>query len=254
MEAGQSPVQGQRGSEQSERLDWVAPECLPALSLRFCIGKCVEPAKTDVPHSPPAQPLPRPQGAPNPSQASHPPCGTWHPPTQPPHHPAKQVVVPSAEPPSQPEPARHQEPAVIHHEASCQPRVQRITRIRRVYRLPFKMFCAPRWTSPSPGTTTTITGPPNHPASAQECPAILSRASGQARRARRAGRSHGHTLRGSPHVTQWLNNFFALPLSVSPLLNASLSGGTAGGRAPQTLEAGISPQDSDRTRMENPQI
>lgn len=259
MEAGQSPVPGKRGSEQSESLGWVAPESSPALSLRFYIGKHVEPMETAAPQPPPAHPLPRARGASHPCQASCLPSGTCRPPSSPPHHPTEQAVVPDAKSPSQP--AGYQEHTVIQRGISYLSRAQRATRLRHIFHLPLKMYCTPMWTCTSPATTpaTTpgITGPPNHPANTQECSTPLQRASSQPRRVRRAGRSRGHSLRGSSHVTQWLNNFFSLPLSsVTPQLEASLRGGRARGRvlrAFRMLRARIS-QDSDRTPMENPQI
>lgn len=254
MGVGQCPVQGKGGSEQSTRWNWVAPESLPALSLRFCIGKHAEPTETDVPHSPPAHSLLRAPGASHPSRASHLPRGTCHSPSRPPHRPAEEAVIPDAESASQP--AGHQEHDAIHRGArGLSRRAQRATRLHRVFRLPLNMHCAPVWTCPSPATIPAITGPPNHPANPQECPAHLQRASDQPRRARRARRSRGLSLRGSPHLTQWLNNIFTLPLScVAPQRDASVRGYRAGGRALQTLGAGVFPQDSDSTPLENPQI
>ncbi|XP_023380154.1 protein PML isoform X4 [Pteropus vampyrus] len=216
----------------------------------------MEPTETAAPHPPPAHPLPRARGASHPCRASRLPSGTCRPPSWPPHHPTKQAVVPDAESPSQP--ARCQERTVIQRGISYLSRAQRVTRLRHIFHLPLKMYCTPMWTSTSPATTpaTTpaITGHPNHPANPQECTTPLQRASGEPRRARRAGRPRGRSLRGSSRVTQWLNNFFSLPLSsVTPQFDASLRGGRAGGRVLRMLRAGIS-QDSDRTPMKNPQI
>lgn len=260
MEADQSPVPGKRGSKQSECLEWVGPESLPALSLRFCIGKHVEPTETAAPHPPPAYPRPRARGASHLCRASRLPSGTCRSPSWPPHDPTEQAVIPDAKSPSQA--AKYQEHTVIQRGISYLSRAQRATRLRHIFHLPLKMYCTPMWTCASPATTlattpaTTpaITEPPNHPANPQECTTPLQRASGQPRRARRAGRSRGHSLRRSPHVTQWLNNFFSLPLSsMTPQLDASLRGGRARSRVLRMLRAGIS-QDSDRTPMENPQI
>lgn len=257
--AGQSPVQGKRGSKQSERLDWVASKSLPALNLRFCIGKCLEPTETVATYCRPAHPLLRALGTSQTCRASrlsrlsrgisH--CLAW-----PPYNPTKQAVIPDAKSPSQP--ADYQEHTAIHRGISCLPRrIQRAIRPRHIH-LPFKAYCTPTCTCPSPmvqTTTLAITGPPNHPATPQEGLASLQKATSQPRPAQRAGRSLGHSLRGSPQVAQWLNNFFALPLaSVAPQLDASLKEGRAGGQSPQTLGAGLSPQDSDRTPVENPQI
>ncbi|KAF6352099.1 PML nuclear body scaffold [Rhinolophus ferrumequinum] len=214
----------------------------------------VEPTETDVPHSPPAHSLLRAPGASHPSRASHLPRGTCQPPSRPPHRPAEEAVIPDAESTSQP--AGHQEHDAIHRGASClSRRAQRAIHLRHVFRLPLKMHCAPRWTCPSPATIPAITGPPNHPANPQECPSHLQRASDQPHRARRASRSRGLSLRGSRHIAQWLNNFITIPLSsVAPQVNASVRGYRAGGRVLQTLGAGVFPQDSDRTPLENPQI
>ncbi|KAM5242867.1 protein PML isoform 2-T2 [Hipposideros larvatus] len=207
----------------------------------------VEPMETAVPHSMPAQPLL------NARRASHP-SAICHPLSWPPHRPAEQAAVSDAESPSQS--PGHQEHAAIHRGASyLSRRAQRAIRVRYISRFPLKVHCDPMWTCPSPAITPAITGPPNHPANPQECPAHLQRASDQPRRARRAGRSRGHSVRGSSVIAQWLNNFFTLPLSsVGPQLAASLRGCRARGRAVQILGAGISPQDSDRTPTENPQI
>lgn len=256
MVAGQSSLQRQGGSEQSERLDWVAPELLLALSLRFCIGKCVEPTETTAPYSLPAQPLLRAPGAP---------CTLWpfrlsrgmrYHLTWTPHNPAKQAAVLDAKSPSQP--AGHQEnPAVYRGISYPSRRTHRAIRLHHIFRLPRKVYCAPTRTCPSPmaqATTLAITEPPNHPANPQECLACFQRAISQPRLARRAGRSLGHFLRGSLGVAQWLNKF-AFPLSsVAPQLDTSLRQGRSEGQSPQTLGAGVSPQDSDRTPVESPQI
>ncbi|XP_007197796.2 protein PML isoform X3 [Balaenoptera acutorostrata] len=205
-----------------------------------------------------AHPPPRAHRASQPCRASRLPRGTCRPPAWPPHHPAEQAAVPDAECPGQP--AAHQEQAAIHRGINfLSRRAQRNPRLRHILRLPLRVYCAPMWTcSPSQGpvqaTTPATTGTPSQPANPQECPARLQRASGQPRRAGQAARSRGRSLRGSPRVAQWLNNFFALPLSVAPQLDASLRGGLGGGRAPQTLGAGVSPGDSGRAPMENPQV
>ncbi|XP_068411416.1 protein PML isoform X2 [Eschrichtius robustus] len=218
----------------------------------------VEPTETVAPPSSPAHPPPRAHRASHPCRASRLPRGTCRPPAWPPHHPAEQAAVPDAECPGQP--AAHQEQAAIHRGINfLSRRAQRNPRLRHILRLPLRVYCAPMWTcSPSQGpvqaTTPATTGTPSQPANPQECPARLQRASGQPRRAGQAALSRGRSLRGSPRVAQWLNNFFALPLSVAPQLDASLRGGLGGGRAPQTLGAGVSPGDSGRAPMENPQV
>ncbi|KAK1338570.1 hypothetical protein QTO34_019224 [Cnephaeus nilssonii] len=170
--------------------------------------------------------------------------------------PTKQAI-PDATSPSQP--AGHQEHAAIHRGIShLSRRTQRAIRLRHIH-LPLKPHRAPLWTCPSlmaQATTLTITEPPIHSASPQECLACLQKpAISQPRLVRQAGRSLGHSLRGSSHVAQWLNNFFAFPpSSVAPQIDASFTGVRAGGQSPQILGAGISPQDSDRTPVENPQI
>ncbi|XP_060009644.1 protein PML isoform X3 [Lagenorhynchus albirostris] len=219
----------------------------------------MEPTETVAPPSSPAQPTPRARRASHPCWASLLPRGTCQPPAWPPHHPAEQAAVPDAVCPGQP--AAHQEQAAVHRGINfLSRRAQRNPRLRHILRLPLRVYCAPMWTcSPSQGpvqaTTPATTGTPSQPAGPQECPARLTMANSQPRRAGRAARSRGRSLRGSSRVAQWLNNFFALPLSsVAPQLDASLRGGVGGGRAPQALGAGVSPGDSGRAPMENPQV
>ncbi|XP_059513338.1 protein PML isoform X2 [Myotis daubentonii] len=218
-------------------------------------NSCLEPMETAATYSRPTRPLLRALRASHTCRASRPPRGTCRFLAWPPHNPTTQVI-PDATSPSQP--AGHQEHAAIHRGIShLSRRIQRAIRLRHIH-LPLKPYCAPRWTCPSPlvqATTLANTEPPNHPANLQECLACLQKpAINQPRLVQRAGRSLGHSLRGSSHLAQWLNSFFALPPSVAPQIDASFRGGRAGGQSPQTLGAGISPQDSDRTPVENPQI
>ncbi|XP_070286611.1 protein PML isoform X3 [Myotis yumanensis] len=218
-------------------------------------NSCLEPMETAATYSRPARPLLRALRASHTCRASRLPRGTCRFLAWPPHNPTTQVI-PDATPPSQP--AGHQEHAAIHRGISHPSRrIQRAIRLRHIH-LPLKPYCAPRWTCPSPmvqATTLANTEPPNHPANLQECLACLQKpAINQPRLVQRVGRSLGHSLRGSSHLAQWLNSFFALPPSVAPQIDASFRGGRAGGQSPQTLGAGISPQDSDRTPVENPHI
>ncbi|XP_032720918.1 protein PML isoform X2 [Lontra canadensis] len=201
-------------------------------------NSCTEPTETAVPHSSPAHRLPRAQGAYRLYRASRLPPGACRPPAWSSHRPAEQAAVSEAEFPHQL--ASHQEDAAICHRrgTSFLPRrAQRTTRLHRIFRLPLKVYCKPGWTYPPPevqATTPATTGPPSHPASAQEGPFRLQRAMGQRsrRRARGAVRSVGCSLRGSP-VAQWLNNFFALPLSsVAAQLDTSVSGENGGRQSP----------------------
>ncbi|KAM5337664.1 protein PML isoform 2-T2 [Glossophaga mutica] len=166
-----------------------------------------------------------------------------------------QAAILDAKPPSQP--ATHQDPAAIHRGVSYPSRrTQRATRLHHIFRLPRKAYCAPTWTCPPmvQATTLAVTEPPNHSANPQEYLACFQRAISQPRLVRRAGRSLGHYLRGSLRVARWLNKF-AFPLSsVAPQLDTSLRRGRAEGQSPQTLGAGVSPQDSDRIPVESPQI
>lgn len=206
---------------------------LPALSLRFCVGKCTESTETATPHASPAHPLPRAQGAFRLCWASRLPHGACRPPARSSHHPA---AVSEADSPSQP--ARHQEEAAIRPRRGTGPlsrRVQRTTRLGRIFRLPLKVYCKPMWTYPAPAvqaTTPAATGPPGHPVGAREGPCFFQRAMGHRRRARGAVRSLGCSLRGSPNIAQWLNNFFALPFSaVAAQLDTSLNSGNEGGQS-----------------------
>ncbi|XP_057579281.1 protein PML isoform X3 [Hippopotamus amphibius kiboko] len=235
------------------------PRSLPALSLRFCVGKRVEPTETVAPPSSPAHPTPRARRASYPCRASRLPRGTCRPLACPPHHPDAQAAIPDAKCPSQS--AGHQEQAAVHRGISfVSRRAPGTPRIRHILRLPLKLYCGPLWTCPpstaqatTPAATTI--GPPSQPAGPQDPPARLQRASGQPRWVGQAARARSHSLRGSPRVAQWLNNFFALPLSpVAPQLGASVLGGLRGGRAPQTLGAGVSSGDSGRAPVENPQV
>ncbi|XP_022367983.1 protein PML isoform X5 [Enhydra lutris kenyoni] len=201
-------------------------------------NSCTEPTETAVPHSSPAHRLPRAQGAYHLYRASRLPPGACRPPAWSSHRPAEQAAVSEAEFPHQL--ASHQEDAAICHRrgTSFLPRrAQRTTRLHRIFRLPLKVYCKPGWTYPPPevqATTPATTGPPSHPASAQEGPCRLQRAMGQRsrHRARGAVRSVGCSLRGSP-VAQWLNNFFALPLSsVAAQLDTSVSGESGGRQSP----------------------
>ncbi|XP_034850607.1 protein PML isoform X2 [Mirounga leonina] len=193
-------------------------------------NSCMEPTETAAPHSSPAHPLPRARGAYRLSRASRLPPGACRPLAWASHHRAEQAADPEAKSPSQP--ASHQEDAAICHRrgTSFLPRrTQRTAHLHRIFRLPLKVYCKPLWTYPPPkvqATTPATMGPPGHPADAQEGPCHLQRAMGQrhCRRGRGAVRSLGCSLRGSPNVAQWLNNFFALPLSsVAAQLDTSLS-------------------------------
>lgn len=216
----------------------------------------MEPMETAATYSRPAHPLLRALRTSHTCPASRLPRGACNFLAWPPHNPTKQVI-PDATSPSQP--AGHQEHAAIHRGISRLSRkIQRAIRLRHIH-LPLKPYCAPLWTCPSPmaqATTLTITEPPNHSANHQECLVCLQKpAIRQPRLMRQAGRSLGHSLRGSSHVAQWLNNFFAFrPSSVAPQIDASFRGSRTRGQSPQTLGAGISPQDSDRTPVEDPQI
>ncbi|XP_004758440.1 protein PML isoform X7 [Mustela putorius furo] len=201
-------------------------------------NSCTEPTETAVPHSSPAHPLPRAQGAYRLYRASRLPLGACRPPAWSSHRPAEQAAVSEAEFPHQL--ASHQENTAICHRrgTSFLPRrAQRTSRLHRIFHLPLKVYYKPGWTYPPPevqATTPATTGPPSHPASAQEGPCRLQRAMGQRnrRRARGAVRSVGCSLRGSP-VAQWLNNFFALPLSsVAAQLDTSVSGENGGRQSP----------------------
>ncbi|KAF6132154.1 PML nuclear body scaffold [Phyllostomus discolor] len=219
-------------------------------------NSCMEPTETTAPYSLPAQPLLRAPGASHTRRAFHLSRSircrlTWTP-----YNPTKQAAVLHAKSPSPP--AGHQEHAAIHRGISYPSRrTQRATRLHHIFRLPRKVYCAPTWTCPSPmvqAATLAVKEPPNHLANPQECLACFQRAISQPRPARRAGRSLGHFLRGSLHVAQWLNKF-AFPLSsVAPQLDTSLRRGRAEDQSPQTLRAGVSPEDSDRTPVESPQI
>nr|KAF6393276.1 PML nuclear body scaffold [Pipistrellus kuhlii] len=219
-------------------------------------NSCLEPMETAATYSRPAHPLLRALRASHTCRASHLPRGACHFLAWSPHNPTKQVNS-DATSPSQP--AGYQEHAAIHRGIShLSRRIQRAIRLRHIH-LPLKPYRAPLWTCSSPmaeATTLAVTEPPNHSANLQECLACLQKpAIRQPRLVRQAGRSLGHSLRGSSQVAQWLNNFFAFPpSSVAPQIDASFRGSRAGGQSPQTLGAGISLQDSDRTPAENPQI
>ncbi|XP_073068273.1 protein PML isoform X7 [Manis javanica] len=206
-----------------------------------------EPTETEEPQSASAHPLLGARGAPHPCQASCLPRGTCRPLAWPSHHPSEHAAVTDAEYPSQP--AGHQEDTAIHRGRSfLSYRTQRRT-CHHIFQLPFKPYGAPVWDCP-PSTVQATT-----PASPQDCPAHLQRAIRQPHQARGAVRSHGLSLRGSHRVVQWLNRFFALPLSsVAPQLDPSLQGAVGGSGAPLALRAGISPQDSDRAPTDNPQV
>ncbi|XP_036763633.2 protein PML isoform X6 [Manis pentadactyla] len=206
-----------------------------------------EPTETEEPQSASAHPLPGARGAPHPCRASCLPRGTCRPLAWPPHHPSEHTAVTDAKSPSQP--ASHREDTAVRRGRSfLSYRTQRRT-CRHIFQLPFKPYGAPVWDCP-PSTVQATT-----PASPQECPARLQRAIRQPCQARGAVRSRGRSLRGSHRVVQWLNRFFALPLSsVAPQLYPSLQEAVGGGGAPLALRAGISPQDSDRAPTENPQV
>ncbi|XP_038298828.1 protein PML isoform X3 [Canis lupus familiaris] len=195
--------------------------------------QCTESTETATPHASPAHPLPRAQGAFRLCWASRLPHGACRPPARSSHHPA---AVSEADSPSQP--ARHQEEAAVRPRRGTGPlsrRVQRTTRLGRIFRLPLKVYCKPMWTYPAPAvqaTTPAATGPPGHPVGAREGPCFFQRAMGHRRRARGAVRSLGCSLRGSPNIAQWLNNFFALPFSaVAAQLDTSLNSGNEGGQS-----------------------
>ncbi|XP_045651187.1 protein PML isoform X2 [Ursus americanus] len=224
-------------------------------------NSCMEPSETAAPHSSPAHPLPRAQGAYRLYRAFRLFHGAGRLPAWSSHRPAEQAAVPEAASPSQP--ASYQEDAASRPRlgTSFPPRrAQRTPRLHRVFRLPLRVCCKPLWTYPPPvvqATTPATRGSRSHPAGAQEGPCPLQRAMGQhrRRRARGAARSFSYSLRGSSNVTQWLNNFFALPLSsAAAQLDTSLSRGDGGGRALQTLRAGLSPRDSDTAPVENPLV
>ncbi|XP_047652609.1 protein PML isoform X3 [Phacochoerus africanus] len=220
-------------------------------------NSCAEPMEINAPSSSPTHPSPRARHASRPCQAFRPPRGTCRLQAWPPDHP-EQAANPNAECPSQ--------PASLQEQAAGPPGVRllsrgalRIPRLRHILRLPLKVCRGITWTCPPAmvqATTPATTTPPSHPANPQECPTHLQRVNGQPFRVRGAARSRGRSLRGSPHVAQWLHSFFALPLSsVPPQLDASARGDLGGGRgAPLTLGARISPGDSGRAPMENLQV
>uniref|UniRef100_A0A2K6NIM9 Protein PML n=2 Tax=Rhinopithecus roxellana TaxID=61622 RepID=A0A2K6NIM9_RHIRO len=218
-------------------------------------NSCTEPMETAEPqsspaHSSPAQSLLRAQGA------SSLPRGTHHPPAWPPHQPAEQAAVPDAEPHSQP-PDHQEHPAVHRGIRYLLYRAQRAIRLRHALRLHPRLHRVPtRAWSPHvvQASTPATTGPLNHLANAQEHPAQLQRGISLPCRIRGTVRSRSRSLRGSSHLSQWLNHFFSLPLSCmnSQLDNSSMVG--AGGGRAQTLGAGVSPGDSVRGSMEASQV
>ncbi|XP_033045298.1 protein PML isoform X4 [Trachypithecus francoisi] len=218
-------------------------------------NSCTEPMETAEPqsspaHSSPAQSLLRAQGA------SSLPRGTHHPPAWPPHQPAEQAAVPDAEPHSQP-PDHQEHPAVHRGIRYLLYRAQRAIRLRHALRLHPRLHRVPtRAWSPHvfQASTPATTGPLNHLANAQEHPAQLQRGISLPCRIRETVRSRSRSLRGSSHLSQWLNHFFSLPLSSmnSQLDNSSVVG--AGGGRAQTLGAGVSPGDSVRGSMEASQV
>ncbi|XP_018865809.2 protein PML isoform X3 [Gorilla gorilla gorilla] len=223
-------------------------------------NSCMEPMETAEPqsspahsspaHSSPVQSLLRAQGA------SSLPCGTYHPPAWPPHQPAEQAATPDAEPHSQP-PDHQERPAVHRGIRYLLYRAQRAIRLRHALRLHPQLHRAPiRTWSPHvvQASTPAITGPLNHPANAQEHPAQLQRGISPPHRIRGAVRSRSRSLRGSSHLSQWLNNFFAFPFSsMASQLDMSSMVGAGEGRA-QTLGAGVPPGDSVRGSMEASQV
>ncbi|KAI4058671.1 PML nuclear body scaffold [Homo sapiens] len=224
-----------------EPMETAEPQSSPAHS---------SPAHSSPAHSSPVQSLLRAQGA------SSLPCGTYHPPAWPPHQPAEQAATPDAEPHS--EPPDHQERPAVHRGIRyLLYRAQRAIRLRHALRLHPQLHRAPiRTWSPHvvQASTPAITGPLNHPANAQEHPAQLQRGISPPHRIRGAVRSRSRSLRGSSHLSQWLNNFFALPFSsmASQLDMSSVVG--AGESRAQTLGAGVPPGDSVRGSMEASQV
>ncbi|XP_054306543.1 protein PML isoform X4 [Pongo pygmaeus] len=223
-------------------------------------NSCMEPMETAEPqsspahssaaHSSPAQSLPRAQGA------SSLPRGTYHSPAWPPHQPAEQAAVPDAEPHSQP-PDHQERPAVHRGIRYLLYRAQRAIRLRHALRLHPQWHRAPirTWSSHVvQASTPATTGPLNHPANAQEHPGHLQRGISPPHRIRGAVRSRSRSLRGSSHLSQWLNNFFTLPLSsMASQLDISSMVGAGEGRA-QTPGAGVPPGDSVRGSMEASQV
>lgn len=219
-------------------------------------NSCMEPTETTAPHSLPAQPLLRAPRASYTCRVFHLSRGIRCRLTRTSRNPDKGAAILDAKAPSQP--AGYQERAAIQRGISYPSRrTQRATRFHHIFRLPCKVYCAPTWTCPSPmvqATALAITEPPNHPPNPQKRLACFQRAISQPRLARRVGRSLGHFLRGSVPVAQWLSKFaFPLP-SVAPQLNTSLRQRRAEGQSSQTLGAGVSPQESDRTPVESPQM
>ncbi|XP_023048887.1 protein PML isoform X3 [Piliocolobus tephrosceles] len=218
-------------------------------------NSCTKPMETAEPqsspaHSSPAQSLLRAQGA------SSLPRGTHHPPAWPPHQPAEQAAVPDAEPHSQP-PDHQEHPAVHRGIRYLLYRAQRAIRLRHALRLHPRLHRVPtRAWSPHvvQASTPATTGRLNHLANAQEHPAQLQRGISLPCRTRGTVRSRSRSLRGSSHLSQWLNHFFSLPLSYmnSQLDNSSMVG--AGGGRAQTLGAGVSSGDSVRGSMEASQV
>lgn len=233
----------------------MALKSLPALSLRFCVGKRTEPPEeTAEPHSSPAHSLLRAPGAAHPQPASHQPHGAGHSSAWPPHHSA---AIPDAESPSQP--TDHEEHAAIHRGISVYPcRAQRATRFHRILRLPPQPCRIPSWTCSAPMaqvTTSTTAGPPSHPANAPERPPCLQRVVSPPHQMCRALRSRCRSFRGSRHLAQWLRNIFAPPRScMDSQFNASSTRSVQGGQAPQTLGTRAPPRDFGRAPMENLQV
>lgn len=161
-------------------------------------------------------------------------------PAQPPHSVEIHGV------PSQPA-NRQQQDAILRGIHVCSRQARRITRLHHILGLSHRGAASLRRPRPVAQVITpaTIGSPRPDP---QRCHFHLQRAIDSPRRRRRVFRSYsgslGRSRRGSPHLRQWVSDFFALPLSVvSSQLNASSTEG---------MQVGVPPRDSSRAPMENP--
>ncbi|XP_004476672.1 protein PML isoform X2 [Dasypus novemcinctus] len=206
-----------------------------------------EPLKTTEPHSSTAHPLLRARGASCLHPASHLARGTCGPPAGPPHRPASQATTPDARSPSQP--AGPQEHVAVHRGIFPSHRAASVSRLHQILHLPGSVFGTPTRTHmlhAAQATTPATTGSPALPAGPQP-PALLDRTSYWLCGRRRAARARGRPFRGASVLARLISR-------VASQLGASPRGAERAGEAPCTPGAAVSPGDSGRAPMENPQV
>nr|XP_045016891.1 protein PML isoform X4 [Jaculus jaculus] len=187
-------------------------------------NSCAEPSETAEPPSWPPHSLLRGRKTSRPRWACSRPRGggsTCRSQAWTPFHPTEQAATPDPGSPSKP--TGHQErTAILRGNRVCSRRAPGVTRLHHILRVSSHEIMPPHRSHPVIQAAAPATiGAPRFPADGQAYPARLQRVLSASRRRCRAG-----CLRtGSPHLRQWLDHFFALPISTASQLTATSTGG-----------------------------